>query len=222
MIYHLLGTDNIDRPLEEMILQKAEGIPLFIEEFIKSLQDLKAIEKKDETYHIVIDVQTMAIPTEIQDIIMARLDSLPDGAKNLAQAGSVIGREFSHNLIERVVGFTEQELFSSLSVLKDSELLYERGIYPQTTYVFKHALIQDVAYHSLLKNTRQRYHQLIAEALEQGFPETAKTQPETLGHHYTEAGLAESAISYWQQAGEMATRRSANIEAIAHFTNALE
>ena len=222
MIYHLLGTENIDRPLTEMILQKTEGIPLFIEEFIKSLQDIKAIEKKDSTYRIIIDIETVAIPTEIQDIIMARLDSMPEGAKSLAQAGSVIGREFSHELIKRVVDLPEHDLISYLSVLKDSELLYERGIYPQTTYVFKHALIQDVGYNSLLGNTRQKYHQLIAESLEKYFSETTQSQPETLGYHFTEAGLAEPAIPYWKKAGEIASRRSANVEAYAYIDRGLE
>lgn len=222
MIYHLLGTSNIDRELEEMLLQKAEGIPLFIEEFIKSLKDLRSIEKKNDMYRIVKDIQSVVIPTEIQDIIMARLDSLKEGAKNLIQAGSVIGREFSHNLIEKVTDHSEQELISLLSILKDSELLYERGIYPKTIYIFKHALIQDAAYHSLLKGTRQNYHRIIAQELERNVPEIAESQPETLGHHFSEAGLAEPAISYWQKAGEIATRRSADIEAMAHFTKGLE
>jgi predicted ATPase len=128
MVSYLLSTEEIDRELEELILEKTEGVPFFIEEFIKSLQDLKIIERKDKKYYLAKDIKDLTIPSAIQDVIMARVDSLPEGAKSVLQTGSVAGREFSHDLIERVVGLSETELLSHLSVLKDSELLYERGI----------------------------------------------------------------------------------------------
>jgi class 3 adenylate cyclase/predicted ATPase len=221
MVSYLLSTEEIDRELEELILEKTEGVPFFIEEFIKSLQDLKIIERKDKKYYLAKDIKDLTIPSAIQDVIMARVDSLPEGAKSVLQTGSVAGREFSHDLIERVVGLSETELLSHLSVLKDSELLYERGIYPQSTYIFKHALIQDATYQSLLKKTRQKYHRKIAQVLEKYFADTMETQPELLAHHYTEAGLAEQAIPYWQRAGEIAIRRSAEMEAINHLTKGL-
>jgi class 3 adenylate cyclase len=153
MISHLLGTEEIDSPLEELILEKTEGVPFFIEEFIRSLRDLKMIERKDNKYHLAKDTQGVTIPSTIHDVIMARVDTLPEAAKGVLQTGSVVGREFSHDLIRKVTGLPEQELLTHLSVLKDSELLYERGIYPQSTYIFKHALTQDATYQSLLKST---------------------------------------------------------------------
>jgi predicted ATPase len=155
-------------------------------------------------------------------MIMARVDALPEGAKGLLQTGSVAGREFSHDLIERVMGLSETDLLSHLSFLKDSELLYERGIYPQSTYIFKHALIQDAAYLSLLKSTCQEYHRKIAQVLEQNFPDTTEAQPELLAHHYTEAGLNEQAVGYWHQAGKRASQRSAHVEAINHLIKGLD
>jgi predicted ATPase len=222
MVAYLLGTEDIDKDLEELILEKTEGVPFFIEEFIKSLKDLQVIESRGNTYRISKDIQTLAIPSTIQDVIMARVDSLPEGAKGFIQTVSVAGREFSHELMKRVTALQEQELLSHLSVLRDSELLYERGVYPQSTYIFKHALIQDVAYQSLLTSVRQRYHRKIAQVLEEDFPETAEAQPELLGHHFTEASQIEQAIPYWQRAGEIAMRRSANLEAVSHLTRAVE
>jgi class 3 adenylate cyclase/predicted ATPase len=222
MVSYLLGTEDIERDLEELILEKTEGIPFFIEEFIKSLKDLKIIERKDNKYYLARDIQEAIIPAKIQDVIMVRVDSLPEGAKGFILTGAVAGREFSHELMKRVTGLQEQELLSHLSVLRDSELLYERGVYPQSTYIFRHALIQEVAYHSLLTSNRQRYHRKIAQVLEEDFPETAEAQPELLGHHFTEAGLIEQAIPYWQRAGEIAMRRSANPEAVSHLTRAVE
>jgi predicted ATPase len=153
---------------------------------------------------------------------MARVDSLPEAVKKLLQTGSVIGREFGYELIREVMGVAEKELLSHLSVLKDSELLYERGIYPQSTYIFKHALTQDAAYGSLMKSTRQKYHKEVAQVLERRFPKAAELQPELLGHHYTEAGLVEQAIPYWQRAGDIAVNRSAHKEAAGHFGRGLE
>jgi predicted ATPase len=222
MVAYLLGTEEIDRDLEELILEKTEGVPFFIEELIKSLKDLKIIERENNRYRITKDIKDMTIPVTIQDVIMARVDSLPEGAKVVIQTGSVAGREFSQDLIERVMGLSERELLSHLSLLKDSELLYERGIYPQSTYIFKHSLIQDATYQSLLKSTRQKYHLKIAQVLEKDFADTMETQPELLAHHYTEAGLNEQAVGYWHQAGQRATQRSANVEAINHLTKGLE
>jgi len=222
MVYYLLGTEEIDRDLEELILEKTEGVPFFIEEFIKSLQDLKIIDIKDNRYHITKDIKEATIPATVQDVIMARIDSLPEEIKGLLQTVSAIGREFSYDLTKKVTGLREQELLSHLSVLKDAELLYERGIYPQSTYIFKHALTQDATYQSLLKSTCQKYHQKIAQVLEKDFPDTMETQPELLAHHYTEAGLNGQAVGYWHQAGKRATQRSAHVEAIHHLKKGLD
>ena len=222
MVHHLLGTEEIDRELEELILEKTEGVPFFIEEFIKSLQDLKIIEIKDNRYRITKDIKEATIPATVQEVIMARVDSLPDGIKGFLKTVSAVGNEFSYDLAKKLTGLTEQELLAYLSVLKDSELLYERGIYPHSTYIFKNAITQEVIYQSLLQSTRQKYHRKIAQVLQKNYPDMMETHPEHFAHHYTEAGLYAQAVGYWHQAGERATRRSAHAEAISHLTNALE
>src|SRR6266704_6034912 len=138
---------------------------------------------------------------------MARLDRLA-AVKPMAQLGATLGREFSYELLQAVSPWDEETLRLGLQQLVEAELLYQRGLPPQATYLFKHALIQDVAYQSLLKSTRQRHHQRIAQVLEARFPELCETQPELLAHHCTEAGLTAQAIAYWQRAGEHARDRS--------------
>ena len=145
-------------------------------------------------------VSAMAIPATLQDSLMARLDRLVT-AKGLAQLGATLGRHFSYALLQAVAQLDEETLQRELQRLVTAELLYQRGVPPQATYLFKHALIQDVAYQSLLKSTRQHYHQRIAQVLEARFPEVVATQPELLAHHYTAAGCTEQAVRYWQQAG---------------------
>src|SRR5439155_17863942 len=130
-----------------------------------------------------------------------------------AQLGATLGREFSYELLQAVSALDEVTLQRELARLVDAEFLFQRGLPPQASYLFKHALIQDAAYQSLLKSTRQQYHQQIAEVLDAQFPETAEAEPELLAHHYTEAGLAEKAVHYWYQAGQTASEGSAHVEA---------
>ena len=151
---------------------------------------------------------------------MARLDRLVT-AKGVAQMGATIGRQFAYDLLSMVSQLDEGTLQRELGRLVEAEIVYQRGVPPQSTYVFKHALIQDAAYASLLKSTRQHYHQRIAQVLEARFPETAETQPELLARHYTEAGLTEQAVHYWHHAGQRAIERSAHVEAIAHLRQGL-
>jgi len=219
---HLLGSNDIDIDLEELILEKTEGVPFFIEELVKSLKELRIIEKKNNSYQLVKHAQEVAIPTTIQDVIMARVDSLPEGAKEVLQTGSVIEREFGYGLIKRVIDLSQEELLSHLSVLKDSELIYERGIYPQSSYIFKHALTQDVVYDSILTRRRKEIHGWVGEAIENLYTERLEEFYEMLAFHYTEAGLIEKAIGYWQLAGTRASERSAYLEAISHLTKGLE
>src|SRR5438105_3209274 len=152
---------------------------------------------------------------------MARLDHLVT-AKGIAQMGATIGRQFAYDLLQAVSQLDVSTLQRELGRLVEAEIVYQRGVLPQVTYVFKHALIQDAAYESLLKSTRQQYHQRIAQVLEAQFPETTEAQPELLAHHYTEAGFIEKAVHYWHTAGQKASERSAHIEAIAHLTRGLE
>jgi predicted ATPase len=162
----------------------------------------------------------LGIPTTLQNALMARLDRLGP-AKEIAQAGAVLGREFSYELLHAVSPVDEDTFQHGLRQLVAAELVYQSGLPPQARYQFKHALVQDTAYQSLLKSTRQKYHQQIAQVLEKQFSQTVETQPELVAHHYAEAGLAAQAIPYWQQAGQRATQRSANVEAISHLTKGL-
>ena len=204
-----------------MILEKTEGVPFFIEEFIRSLSDLKIIERRNNRYQLARKIQDLPIPSTIHDVIMARVDTLAEEAKEVLQIGSVIGREFSHDLITKVISLSETELLSSLSALKDSELLYERGVFPQSTYVFKHALTQDVIYDSILTKRRKQIHEQVGEAIESLHKERLEEFYEVLALHYTEAGLNEKAIDYCQRAGRRANERSAYQEAINHLTTGL-
>jgi class 3 adenylate cyclase len=138
MLAYLLRTENLDKGLEELVLEKTEGIPFFIEEFIKSLLEHKIIDKRGDRYRLVKHIESVIVPSTVQDVLMARIDSLAERAKDVLQTASVIGREFNQDLIQAVTGLSERELLFDLSVLKDSEFLYERGIYPQSTYIFKH------------------------------------------------------------------------------------
>src|SRR5262249_35693909 len=157
----------------------------------------------------------------LQDSLMARLDRLVT-AKAIAQYAAVIGRQFSYELLQAVSQVDEAMLQHELGRLVEAEIVYQRGVLPQATYTFKHALIQDAAYESLLKSTRQHYHRQIAQVLEARFAETAEAQPELLAHHYTEAGLTEKGVHYWHHAGQKAIERSAYVEAIAHLRQGLE
>jgi class 3 adenylate cyclase len=222
MVSHLLGTEELDRDLEEFILEKTEGVPFFIEELIKSLKDLKIIETEDNRYRITKDIKEVIIPATVQDVIMARVDSLPEGIKSLLQTVSTVGREFSYDLIKRVTGLGEQELLPQLSVLKDSELLYERGIYPRSTYIFKHALTQEVAYNSLLLRRRKEIHEEIGRAIEALYPDRLEEQYELLAYHYVRSANTDRAVEYLDLANQKAIRVNAMQEAKAYFDEAME
>ena len=222
MASHLLGTDDFDRQFENLILEKTEGVPFFIEEFIKSLKDLKVIEREANRYLLAKDIQNLAIPGTIQDMIMARMDSLPEETKRLLQTVSAVGREFSYELIKRVTDIPQEELLSYLSALKDSELLYERGIYPQSTYIFKHAFTQDVAYNSLLVKRRKEIHEKIGRAIEELYPERLEEFFEMLAYHYGRSANTEKAVEYLELANQKAIKVHAMEEAKAHFDEAME
>src|SRR5262249_49447742 len=161
------------------------------------------------------------VPPTLQDLLTARLDRLGP-ARRIAQIGAAIGREFSYRLLEAIAGSTAPDLAEALARLTEAELLYARGFPPDATYVFKHALIRDAAYGTLLKSRRRELHVAIARALADRFPDSVETMPELLAHHYTEAGELETAWRQWQRAGELAVGRSALLEAAGHFTTALE
>jgi tetratricopeptide (TPR) repeat protein len=210
-------------PTEVMaqVVAKTDGIPLFVEELVKTILESGIVQEEADRYGLTGPLPPLAIPATLQDALMARLDRLAV-VKDVAQLSAVLGREFAYELLRAVAPLDEATVQRALAQLVEAELLYQRGMPPQATYVFKHALIQDTAYQSLLKSTRQQYHQRIAQVLEQQFPETVDTQPELLAQHYTEAGLRVQALPYWQWAGQRAFERSANLEAIGHLTKGLE
>jgi predicted ATPase len=211
-------TDGKTLPTEvsQQIIAKTDGVPLFVEEMTKAILASGHLKDVDGHYELTGSFSTFAIPATLQDSLMSRLDRLMTG-KVIAQLGAALGRQFSYALLQAVSQLGEAMLQHELSRLVEAELLYQRGVPPQATYTFKHALIQDTAYESLLKSTRQRYHQRIAQVLAERFPETAETQPELLAHHYMAAGLSAQALVFWKRAGERALGRSAYREAAASF-----
>ena len=221
MISHLLGTEDIDRELEELVLEKTEGVPLFIEEFIKSLKDLKVIQRKDNKYGLAQAIKEVTIPSTIQDVIMARVDSLPEGAKEVLQDGSLIEREFGYELIKQVTGLPEQELLTHLSVLKDAELLYERGIYPQSTYIFKHALTQEVVHDSILTKRKKKLHEVIGNAIEQLYKENIGEYYEVLAEHFIESENFKKAAEHSKLAGKKAQKAASFKDAIEYARKAI-
>ena len=222
MVSHLLGTKELAPDLETLILEKTEGVPFFIEEFITSLKKLQIIERENNKYRLAKKIQDLTIPTTIQDVIMARVDSLPEEAKEILQKGSVIEREFSHELIKRVVELPEQELLSNLSILKDSELLYERGIYPESTYVFKHALTREVVYDAILAKRKKRLHREIGQVIEEIYTKRLEDFYEMLAYHSFRGEDWQRAQRYNRHAGLKALSLSAYKEAQGYFEKALE
>jgi class 3 adenylate cyclase/tetratricopeptide (TPR) repeat protein len=214
MIEKVAEGDALPAEVVEQIRIKTDGVPLFIEELTKSVLESAA----DVGARRAVPLQT--IPATLQEALLARLDRLSD-TRQVAQLGATLGREFSYELLHAVAPLNETDFQTALTKLVEAEILYQCGVGEQARYVFKHALIQDTAYQSLLKSTRQHYHQQIAQALEERFPDTKETQPELLAHHYTEAGLIEQAIPFWQRAGQRANQHSAYVEAISHFTRGL-
>ncbi|MFC1857932.1 adenylate/guanylate cyclase domain-containing protein [Thermodesulfobacteriota bacterium] len=216
MAAFLLGTDNIHSDLEELILEKTEGVPFYIEEFIRTLKDLKIIERRDSQYGIVKDIREITIPSTIHDVIMARVDALPEGAKGVLQAGSAIEREFSYGIIHKVTGLPEKELLSSISVLKDAELVFERGIYPDTSFIFKHALTRDVVYDSLLTKRKKKLHEQIGAVIEESFNERLNEYYEVLIEHFIRSENYEKGADYSKLAEKKAEKAASLNDAITY------
>jgi predicted ATPase len=221
MVGRVVGGKALPPEVVEQIVAKTDGVPLFVEELTKAVLESGLLREGEERYELTGPLPPLAIPATLHDSLMARLDRLAT-VKDVAQLGATIGRTFAYELLQAVSPLDEVTLQHGLRQLVEAELVYQRGVPPQATYTFKHALIQDAAYQSLLRSTRQQYHQRIAQVLVSQFPETAETQPELLAQHYTEAGLSAQAIPYWQRAGQRASERSAHVEAMAHLTRGLE
>jgi class 3 adenylate cyclase/predicted ATPase len=215
----LTGGRTLPRQVLQQVLQKTDGIPLFVEEFTKTLLESGLLERTETAYLLTKPLPAMAVPATLQDALMARLDRQGD-LKELAQLCAVLGREFSHSLLEAVSGQEASRLRAKLQRLVDAELLFESSRDAET-YVFKHALLQDAAYDSLLKSRRQDLHGRIAAALESRFPRLAEEHPEVLAHHHLGAGNIARAVHWLSRAGQRAHVRSANPEAITLLEQAL-
>ncbi len=215
------GGRTLPKELMEEILSRTDGVPLFIEELTKTVLENKLLRERDGRFFLEHPLPHLAIPTTLHASLIARLDRLA-AVREVAQIGAVAGRDFHFELLNVVAGLPRERLEEALEQLVRSELVFRRGEIPHAIYSFKHALVRDAAYDSLLKSRRARLHAAIAEALKQKFPEIVQTQPETLAHHLTEAGQTQEAIGYWLQAGKNEALRSANLEAMAHLQRGIE
>jgi len=202
------------------IINKTDGIPLFVEELTKMVLESGLLVEDAGRYRLDSPLPPLAIPTTLQDSLMARLDRLAP-VKEVAQIGAAIGRDFSYTLLRCVAGRDDLTLSAALAQLEEAELLLRRGTPPEACYSFKHALVQEAAYESLLKSRRQLLHKHIGDVLRDKFPIIAETEPEVVAYHFTEAGLGAPALEWWRKAGQLALKRSAYSEAIAHLRKAI-
>ncbi|HET6521517.1 MAG TPA: AAA family ATPase, partial [Geminicoccaceae bacterium] len=220
VVRRVAGGKPLPAEVLEQILAKTDGVPLFVEELTKAVLESGLLEDRGDRYELAGPLPPLAIPATLRDSLMARLDRLAP-VREVAQVAACIGREFSHELLVAVAPLGGDALRDALAGLVEAELVFRRGG-PEAGYVFKHALVQDVARESLLKSRRRQVHARIADALEERFPAVAEAEPETLAYHLTEAGLTGRAVGYWLRAGRNAAARSGNLEAISHLSKGLE
>ena len=221
IISDVIGDKALPREVEERIVDKADGIPLFVEELAKSVLESELVQDAEDRHSTSGPLPPLNVPATLLDSLTARLDQLGP-AKEVAQIGAVIGREFSHPLLAATAPESANSLQSALAQLVASGVILQRSELPDATYTFKHVLVRDAAYDTLCRGSRQRLHSRVADALEKNFSLTIKTQPELLAHHLEQAGLIERAIDYLRKAGQRSIERSANAEAIGHLTQALQ
>ena len=220
LIAQRAGGKVVPEEVVQHVVHKADGVPLYVEELTKTILQSEYLREDADRFTLLRSLSDVSIPATLQDTLMARLDRLPR-VRELAQLGAVLGREFAYEMLLALAEVEEPHLKDGLGQLVEAELLYQRGRAPRAKYVFKHALIQDAAYGSLLKRTRQQYHRQVAELLESRFPETVEMHPELAAHHHAEAGNVERAVHYWFRAGEQARTQSAGHEAIAYFSKGI-
>jgi class 3 adenylate cyclase/predicted ATPase len=220
IIDNVTGNKLLSPSVRQDIIERTDGIPLFVEEMTKAVLEAESEDTARQTA-AAVPSPALAVPASLHASLMARLDRLGP-AKEIARIGSAIGREFSHALLAALAGKPEVQLASALDRLVATGLLFRQGLPPHATYLFKHALVQDAAYGTMLREPRRVLHARIAEVLESQFTEIAESQPELLARHCTEAGLIEKAASQWGKAGQRSLERSALVEAAAQFTRALD
>jgi class 3 adenylate cyclase/predicted ATPase len=221
LIQKAAGGKTLPEAIAEQIAAKSQGVPLYIEEITRSILESGDLEEYRDRYVLRRSIREFTIPSTLQDSLIARLDRL-GSAKDVVLTASIIGREFSYELIEAISSVSEATLLADLGRLVQSDLLGQRGVPPQSRYIFKHALIRDAAYQSVLKAKKRELHQRIAEVLTTRFPEVVETEPELLAHHYTEANVVDRALAYWRQAAERAAARLAYVEALGHVDKAMK
>jgi class 3 adenylate cyclase/predicted ATPase len=221
LVDQIAGGKTLPDEVVSQIVDRTDGVPLFVEELTKSVLESGLLREEADRYVLEGTLPPFAIPTSLHDSLLARLDRLAS-VRHVAQIGAAIGREFSYALLRAVSRLSEGELEFALARLLASELVFQRGRPPEAVYTFKHALVQDAAHGSLLRSSRQQLHAQIADALETHFPELMDSQPELLAQHYAEAGLVEKSIAYWGKAGRRSAARSAMAEAAAQWQKGLD
>jgi tetratricopeptide (TPR) repeat protein/ABC-type transport system involved in cytochrome c biogenesis ATPase subunit len=221
MVAQVTGGRVLPAEVMKQIVAKTDGNPLFVEELTKAVLEAGILVEDAAGYRLDGPLPPLAIPETLQDSLMARLDRLVL-VREIAQIGAAIGREFSYSLVHALVGRNESALKQALAQLEQAELVFRRGEPPEAVYSFKHALVRDAAYESLLKSRRHQLHGQIARALAERFPDVVASEPEIVAHHFTEAGLVDPAIEYWLKAGNLALSRSANVEAVKHLRQGIE
>ena len=221
LVEQIAGGKALPDEVVAQIVDRTDGVPLFVEELTKSVLESGLLREEADRYVLDRALPPFAIPTTLHDSLMARLDRLAS-VRLVAQIGAAIGREFSYALLRAVSRLPEDELQAALARLVASELVFQRGTPPDAVYSFKHALVQDAAHGSLLRSSRQQLHAQIAEALETHSPELMDSQPELFAQHYAEAGLVEKSVAYWGKAGQRSAARSAMAEAAAQFQKGLD
>ena len=221
LIQKAAGGKTLPEAVIEQIAAKSQGVPLFIEEITRSILESGDLEESGDRYVLRRSIREFTIPSTLQDSLIARLDRL-GSAKDVVLTASIIGREFSYELIEAVSLVSQATLLADLGRLVQSDLLEQHGAPPHSRYIFKHALIRDAAFQSVLKSRKRELHQRIAEMLTSRFPEVVNTEPELLAHHYTEANVADRALAYWRQAADRAVAKLAYVEALGHVDKAMK
>jgi class 3 adenylate cyclase len=220
MVEQMTAGRRLPNEVMKQIIAKTDGVPLFVEELTKTVLEADILVEDADCYRLNGPLPPLAIPATLRDSLTARLDRLAS-VKGIAQIGSAIGREFSYSVLRALAGHEEPILKDALIQLEAAGLVFRRSEPSETVYSFKHALVQDAAYESMLKSRRQVLHQRIAETFRERFPKIADAEPEIVAHHFTQAHLHEAAIEWWTKAGRQALKRSAYSEAIAHLGKAI-
>jgi class 3 adenylate cyclase/predicted ATPase len=220
-LQNLLGRDASLQRLKQLLVERTEGNPFFLEECVRTLVETQALAGEPGAFRLIQELPEIHMPATVQVLLAARMDRLPPAEKRLLQTAAVIGNEVLLPLLQTIAEMPQEGLQRGLAYLQTAEFLYETSLFPEQIYSFKHALTQNVAYQSLLVRTRQKIHQRIGRVLEKQFGDVAEKQPELLAHHFTEAGCHREAAVYWQRAGERASARSAYVESIAYLNKGL-